>query len=123
METTQIMQSVKLYHNAKCGTSRNVLTLLRERGIEPEIIEYLTAPPSQAQLKAIIRRSGLEVRAFMRHKEALYTQLDLDNPKWTDADLIGFLADYPVLFNRPVVVTPKGVRPCRPAEAVLELID
>jgi len=117
------MNQATLYHNSKCGTSRNVLALLRERGIEPVIVEYLTAPPTQAQLKALIGRSSLEVRAFMRAKEALYTQLDLANPKWTEADLIGFLADYPVLLNRPVVETPKGVRPCRPAETVLELLD
>jgi arsenate reductase (glutaredoxin) len=114
--------SVTVYHNPGCGTSRNVLALLRERNIESTIIEYLKTPPTLAQLKALIKRSGLSARAFLRTKEKLYTELDLANPKWTEAQLTAFLAEHPALLNRPVVETPKGVRPCRPAEAVLELL-
>jgi arsenate reductase len=116
------MSSVTIYHNPSCGTSRNTLALLRERGIEPTIIEYLKAPPTFAQLEALIHRSGLHARAFLRTKEKLYAELDLDNPKWTDAHLTQFLAEHPQLLNRPVVETPKGVRPCRPAETVTQLL-
>ena len=113
---------VTLYHNPNCGTSRNVLALLRERDIEPVVVQYLKDPPSKAEWKALVQRSGLGVRAFLRTKEKLYTELNLADTKWTDAQLLGFLAEHPVLLNRPVVETGKGVRPCRPAETVLELI-
>ena len=116
-------QPVILYHNPTCGTSRNVLALIRERGIEPEIIEYLKTPPTRAQLTELIRRSGVSVRDFLRTREKLYAALDLANPKWSDDQLIDFLAKHPSLLNRPVVETPKGVRTCRPAETVLELLD
>ena len=115
--------SVTIYHNPKCGTSVKVLALLREKGVEPVIVEYLKTPPTAAQWKALIARSGLGVRAFLRTKEKLYTELDLADPKWTDAQLIGFLAQHPALLNRPVVASPKGVRPCRPVETVLDLLD
>ena len=111
-----------LYHNPGCGTSRNVLALLREHGVEPTIVEYLKTPPTLAQLKALIKRSGLSARAFLRTKEKLYTELDLANPKWTESQLITFLAEHPSLLNRPIVETPKGIRACRPAEIVLELL-
>lgn len=114
--------SVTIYHNPNCGTSRKVLALLRERGIEPRIVEYVKAPPTEAEWKTLIRRSGLDARAFLRSKESLYAELDLDNPKWTGAQLTRFLAENPRLLNRPVVATAKGVRPCRPAETVLELL-
>lgn len=114
--------TVTIYHNPKCGTSRNALALLRERNIEPTIIEYLKTPPTLAQFKALIKRSGLSAREFLRTKEKLYTELDLANPKWTDAQLTAFLAEHPSLLNRPVVETPKGVRPCRPAETVADLL-
>jgi arsenate reductase len=116
-------QHVILYHNPACGTSRNVLGLIRGRGIEPEIIEYLKTPPTRTQLTELIRRSGLSVRDFLRTREKLYAELDLANPKRSSHQLIDFLAEHPVLLNRPVVETPKGVRPCRPAETVLELLD
>lgn len=115
-------RSVTIYHNPNCGTSRNALALLREHSIEPKIIEYLKTPPTRAELKELIRRSGLSARDFLRTKEKLYAELDLANPKWTEAQLLGFLAEHPALLNRPVVETPKGVRPCRPAETVLELL-
>lgn len=114
---------VTLFHNPSCGTSRNVLGRLRERGIEPEIIEYLKTPPSRDQLRDLIERSGLSARDFLRKRERLYEELDLDNPKWSEDQLVQFLADNPSLLNRPVVATAKGVRPCRPAETVLELLD
>ena len=116
-------KAVRIFHNPNCGTSRNALALLRERGIEPEIVEYLKTPPTRAQLAAMVKRSGLSARDFLRTKEKLYTELDLANPKWTDDQLISFLAENPSLLNRPVVETPKGVKPCRPADAVLQLLD
>lgn len=116
-------RSATIYHNPGCGTSRNVLALLRERGIESTVIEYLKTPPTVDELKALVQRSGLGVRDFLRSKEKLYTELDLANPKWTDEQLLGFLAENPALLNRPVVETPKGARACRPAETVLELLD
>ncbi|HXJ40943.1 MAG TPA: arsenate reductase (glutaredoxin) [Bryobacteraceae bacterium] len=114
--------TVTVYHNPGCGTSRNVLALLRERGIEPAIVEYLKTPPDRAKLEEWLRRSLLGVREFMRSREKLYTELDLANPKWSEGELIGFLVTYPALLNRPVVETPKGVRPCRPAETALALL-
>jgi len=114
---------VTLFHNPSCGTSRNVLTLLRERGIEPEVVEYLKTPLSRDQLRDLIKRSGLSARDFLRKRERLYEELDLENPKWSEDQLVQFLAENPSLLNRPVVATTKGVRPCRPAETVLELLD
>lgn len=111
-----------LYHNPGCGTSRNVLALLRERGIEPTVIEYLKNPPTAEELKALVQRSGLTIRDFLRAKEKLYGELDLASPKWTDEQLISVLAEHPVLLNRPVVATSAGVRSCRPAETVLDLL-
>ncbi len=114
--------SVTVYHNPGCGTSRNVLALLKERGIEPVVVQYLKTPPSKKEWKALIARSGLGARAFLRVKEKLYGELDLGNAKWSEDQLIGFLAEHPVLLNRPVVETAKGVRVCRPAEVVGELL-
>jgi arsenate reductase len=114
---------VTLFHNPACGTSRNVLRLLRDRGIEPEIVEYLKTPPTRDRLSTLIRRSGLSARDFLRSREELYAELDLANPKWSEQEIVGFLAGNPKLLNRPVVETPKGVRPCRPAEVVLTLLD
>jgi arsenate reductase len=114
---------VTIFHNPACGTSRSALALLRERGIDPEIVEYLKTPPTRKQLQDLIRLSGLTPRDFLRTREPLYKELDLGNAKWSDDQLIGFLASNPSLLNRPVVQTPKGVRPCRPAETVLDLLD
>ena len=116
-------QSATVFHNPGCGTSRNVLALLHERGIEPKVIEYLKTPPTRAELSALIARSGLPALDFLRTREKLYGELDLANPKWSEEQLVGFLADNRSLLNRPVVETAKGVRPCRPAETVLELLD
>lgn len=114
---------VTIFHNPACGTSRSVLALLRERGIEPEVIEYLKTPPSSERIRRMIVRSGLPARDFLRKRESRYKELDLDHPKWTEDQIVEFLAEYPSLLNRPVVETGKGVRPCRPAETVLELLD
>lgn len=114
--------SVTIYHNPNCGTSRNTLAILREKKIEPVVIEYLKTPPSLADLKALVKRTKIPVRELLRTKEALYTELDLANPKWTDAQLLEFLAANPRLLNRPVVETPKGAKACRPAETVWELL-
>ena len=118
-----VNKGVTLYHNPNCGTSRNVLALLKERGIEPQVIDYMKTPPSLAELKALVKRSGLGARDFLRTKEKLYAELDLANPKWTDGQLLEFLAKHPGLLNRPVMETPKGMKPCRPAETALELLD
>jgi arsenate reductase len=96
---------------------------LRERGIEPEVVEYLKTPPSSDELRDMIKRSGLAAREFLRKRERLYAELDLDDPKWSEEQLIEFLLENPSLLNRPVVATGKGVRPCRPAETVLDLLD
>lgn len=114
---------VTIFHNPACGTSRNVLALLRERGIEPTVVEYMKTPPSHQQLREMISRSKLPVRDFLRKRERLYGELDLDNPKWSDDELVRFLAKNPSLLNRPVVETVKGIRSCRPAETVLDLLS
>jgi arsenate reductase len=114
--------AVTIYHNPNCGTSRNALALLRGKKIDPVVIEYLKTPPTLAELKALVKRTGIPVRELLRTKEALYDELDLGNPKWTDAELLGFLAEHPKLMNRPVVETEKGAKACRPAEMVLELL-
>jgi arsenate reductase (glutaredoxin) len=111
-----------VYHNPACGTSRNTLAMIRKAGIEPHIIEYLTSPPSRAMLEALIARMGIAVRDLIRQKDTPYQELGLDNSALTDADLIDAMMAHPILINRPIVVSPKGVRLCRPSEAVLELL-
>jgi arsenate reductase len=113
---------ITIYHNPKCGTSRNVLAMLREKGIEPQVIEYLTTPPDHAALTALLARMGIGPRALLRRRGTPYDELDLDDPKWTDDDLIGFIVQHPILMERPVVVSAKGARICRPAEVVNTLI-
>ena len=115
--------NITLYHNPRCSTSRNALALLRERGIEPHIIDYLKTPPTRDAWAALITRSGLPVRGFLRQKEALYHELHLDNPAMSDAALLDALAAHPQLFNRPVASSDNAVRIGRPAERVLELLD
>jgi arsenate reductase len=118
-----LAKRVTIFHNPACGTSRKVLALLHERGIEPEVVEYLKTPPSRNQIHDMIARSGLPARDFLRTRESLYKELDLDNPKWSEDQLVEFLVANPSLLNRPVVETARGVRPCRPAETVLPLLD
>jgi arsenate reductase len=114
--------TVTIYHNPACGTSRTVLGLIREAGIEPEIIEYLKTPPTEATLRDLLRRAGITPRDLLRRKGSPYDELGLDDPAFTDDQLIALMAKHPALINRPVVVTPKGVRLCRPADTVGELL-
>lgn len=116
------MTDITIYHNPRCSNSRGALQLLREHGVEPQIVDYLKAPLNAVQLTALVAQIGLPVRELLRSKEAAYQELDLDNPALTDAQLIAALAAHPVLLNRPIVVSPKGARLCRPPETVLELI-
>jgi arsenate reductase len=117
----QTMQAT-IYHNPKCGTSRNTLAMMRNAGVEPEIIEYLQTPPSREQLQALIREAGLSVREALRQKEALYTELQLDRPELSDDALLDAMLAHPILINRPFVVTERGTRLCRPSELVLDLL-
>jgi arsenate reductase len=114
--------TVTIYHNPKCGTSRNTLAMIRQGGEEPEIIEYLRTPPSRARLKELIAAMGIPVRALLREKGTPYAELGLADPKWTDEELLDVMMAHPILINRPIVVTPKGVRLCRPSERVLDLL-
>lgn len=113
---------ITIYHNPKCGTSRNVLALIRNTGIEPEVIEYLKTPPTRETLVALIAQMAVPVRDMMRRKEALYDELALDNPALGDAALVDAMLAHPILMNRPIVVTRLGARLCRPPEAVLDLL-
>ena len=114
--------SIVIYHNPACGTSRNTLAMIRRSGAEPEIIEYLKTPPSRERLKELIAAMGTPVRALLREKGTPYHDLGLSDPKWSDDELIDFMIAHPILINRPIVVTPKGARLCRPSELVLEIL-
>ncbi|MBX6742829.1 MAG: arsenate reductase (glutaredoxin) [Acetobacteraceae bacterium] len=114
--------TVTIYHNPACGTSRNVLGLIRNSGEEPRIIEYLKAPPSPAELVALIRRMGIPVRDLLRRKGTPYDELGLDDPALTDDRLLDAMMAHPILINRPIVITPLGVKLCRPSEAVLDIL-
>lgn len=113
---------ITIYHNPRCGTSRNTLAAIRDAGIEPRVIEYLSNPPTREELQAMLAAAGLTPREAIRSKEALYTELGLDVPGVTDAALLDAMLAHPVLINRPFVVTPKGVRLCRPFERVREIL-
>lgn len=115
--------SVTIYHNPACGTSRNTLAMIRQSGIEPVVIEYLKTPPSREKLEKLIATMGIPVRALLREKGTPYKELGLDDPKWTDDELLDFMIAHPILINRPIVVTPKGTRLCRPSEAVMDILD
>ena len=116
------MADITIYHNPKCGTSRNVLALIRNTGAEPEVIEYLKTPPTRDKLLELIAQMAVPVRDMMRRKEALYEELALDNPALADDALVDAMLAHPVLINRPIVVTPLGTRLCRPSEAVLDIL-
>ena len=116
------MSFVTIYHNPKCGTSRNVLALIRNTGVEPEVIEYLKTPPSRETLVELIARMAVPVRDVMRAKEKLYDELALGNPALGDDALIDAMLAHPILINRPIVVTVLGARLCRPSEAVLDIL-
>ncbi|MDC4699634.1 arsenate reductase (glutaredoxin) [Acinetobacter baumannii] len=114
---------VKIYHNPACGTSRNTLALIRHAGFEPIVIEYLQTPPSKDELIQLIKNSNLTVREAIRKNVEPYKDLELEQNHWTDEQLIDFMLQYPILINRPFVVTPKGTRLCRPSEMVLDILD
>jgi len=114
--------SVTIYHNPACGTSRNTLAMIRNAGIEPRVIEYLTTPPDRATLRRLIADAGLTVRDALRSKERLYAELGLDTPMLDDDALLDAMLAHPVLINRPFVVTPLGTRLCRPSELVLDIL-
>lgn len=113
---------VIIYHNPDCGTSRNTLGMIRNAGIEPHVIEYLKTPPARALLKQLIERMGVPVRSVLREKGTPFNDLGLNKPNLTDDQLLDAMMAHPILINRPIVVTPKAVRLCRPSEAVLELL-
>jgi arsenate reductase len=113
---------VIIYHNPDCGTSRNALGMIRNAGIEPHVIEYLKTPPARALLKQLIERMGVAVRSVLREKGTPFNDLGLADPSLTDDQLLDAMMAHPILINRPIVVTPKGVRLCRPSEAVIELL-
>lgn len=116
------MSDITITHNPACGTSRNVLALIRNSGVEPTVIEYLKTPPSTEQIKNWLSAMGATVRQVLREKGTPYAELDLGNPQWTDDDLLAFIQQHPVLLNRPIVATPLGVRLCRPSEVVLDIL-
>ena len=116
------MSHVTIFHNPDCGTSRNTLALIRHAGIEPEVVEYLKTPPSTATLRSLLAAMGMTVRQLLREKGTPYTELGLADAKWTDDELLGFIARFPILMNRPIVETRLGAKLCRPSEAVLELL-
>lgn len=116
------MSSITIYHNPVCGTSRNVLALIRNSGEEPTVIEYLKTPPDRATLMVLIAAMGVSARAVLREKGTPYAELGLGDPQWGDDRLIDFMLQHPILINRPIVVTPLGTRLCRPSEAVLDIL-
>jgi arsenate reductase len=113
---------ITIFHNPACGTSRNTLALIRNSGAEPVIVEYLKTPPGRDKLLELVTAMGGPVRSVLRQKGTPYAELQLDDPKWTDDQLIDFMVAHPVLMNRPIVVTPLGTRLCRPSEAVLDIL-
>src|SRR3954463_4266756 len=115
--------SITIYHNPACGTSRNTLAMIRQSGASPQVIEYLKNPPTRERLRELAAAMNIPVRGLLREKGTPYVELGLADPKWTDDELIGFMLTHPILINRPIVVTPKGVRLCRPSELVLDLLD
>ncbi|MEL7524215.1 MAG: arsenate reductase (glutaredoxin) [Pseudomonadota bacterium] len=114
--------TITIYHNPKCGTSRNTLAMIREAGVEPEVIEYLKTPPSRETLVDLISQMDIPVRDLLRQKGTPYDELGLGEDTWSEDQLIDFMMEHPILINRPVVVSDKGVRLCRPSEKVMDLL-
>jgi len=112
-----------IFHNPDCETSRNTLALIRNSGLEPEVVLYLEVPPSKELLKKLIKDMAMPVRDLLREKGTPFANLDLANTKWTDEDLLDFMLEYPILINRPVVVTNLGTKLCRPSEVVLDILE
>src|SRR5690606_28230232 len=115
------MTNITIYHNPACGTSRNVLALIRNSGVGPTVIEYLKQPPSTGQIQSWLSAMGTSVREVLREKGTPYAELDLGNATWTDEESLDFIQQHPILLNRPIVITPLGVRLCRPSELVLDI--
>jgi arsenate reductase (glutaredoxin) len=111
-----------IYHNPTCGTSRNALAMIRAAGIKPVIVDYLKTPPSRRTLKSIVKATGGPLRALLREKETPFAELGLGDPKWSDDDLLDFIAEHPILLNRPIVISPRGTALCRPSKKVLDLL-
>jgi arsenate reductase len=116
------MTAVTIYHNPNCGTSRNTLALIRNAGVEPTVIEYLKTPPDRATLQSLIEQMHMTPRELLREKGTPYAQLKLGESRWTDAELIEYMLNAPILINRPIVITPWGTKLCRPSEAVLDIL-
>jgi arsenate reductase (glutaredoxin) len=116
------MTQVAIYHHPGCGTSRNTLELIRQAGIEPTIIEYLKTPPDRATLESLIARMGIRPRDLLREKGTPFAELGLGDPHWTEARLIDQMLKFPILINRPILITPWGVKLCRPSEKVLDML-
>jgi arsenate reductase len=117
------MMPVTIYHNPACGTSRNTLAMIRQSGEEPEVIEYLKTPPTKKKLEELIKAMGISPRALLRRKGTPYDELGLDDESLSDDRLIDAMVAHPILINRPIVVTPRGARLCRPSEIVLEILE
>ncbi|NOW45304.1 arsenate reductase [Novosphingobium sp. SG751A] len=117
-----MITDIIIYHNPACGTSRNALAMIRNAGIEPHVVEYLKTPPSRDMLESLIARAGMTPRALLREKGTPFAELGLDNPELSDAQLIDAMMEHPILINRPLVISPLGVKLCRPSEAVLDLL-
>lgn len=116
------MSNITIYHNPACGTSRNVLAMIRNSGEEPTVIDYLKTSLDRETLQCLIAAMGMPVRAVLREKDTPYAELGLDDPTWSDEQLIDSMLQHPILINRPIVVTPLGTRLCRPSEAVLDIL-
>lgn len=121
-ESAKMTSTVKIYHNPECGTSRNTLALIQNAGIEPTVVHYLQMPPSQDELRRMIQEANLTVRQAIRSNVAPYSDLGLDQEDWSDEQLIDFMLQYPLLINRPFVVTELGTRLARPSEVVLDIL-
>lgn len=114
--------TISIYHNPQCGTSRNTLAMIRQSGEEPHVIEYLNVPPTRERLVELLHAMAMAPRDLMRRKGTPYDELGLDDAKWSDGELTDFMVAHPILINRPIVITPKGVRLCRPSELVLDIL-
>ena len=122
LKIQRTMTDITIFHNPQCSSSRKALALIRETGEEPTVLEYLKTPPSSDEILSLVQRMGGSVRDLLRQKGTPYDELDLGNPQWTDAQLLDFIAQHPILIQRPIVATPMGVRVCRPAEVVLDIL-
>jgi arsenate reductase len=121
-ERLEAMSDITIFHNPACGTSRNVLAMIRNSGVEPTIVNYLQTPPGRARLAELVAAMGITVRDLLRRKGTPFEELKLDDPAWTDEQLLDFMVAHPILMNRPIVVTPLGSRLCRPSETVLDIL-